>query len=495
MVFAETYLKIPEGECVGQPLRLAYYQELFIYCVFDNDIDTAILSIARRNGKTFVIAVICLALLLSPLSVKNRVIASAAMSREQAALIFRAMAQMIMMSEELSAIAKITPSSKRIVCTLNQSEYYAMSADHNTGYGKSLAVVVLDESGRISAPHNDFVDMLTTSQGSYSDSLFITISTQAPSDGAWLSQQIDDASRSNIKTTVCHVYQADENCKLLDKKQWQKANPALQDNFRSIKDIEKLAQQAQRLPVQENGFRNLILNQRVALERVWLAPQIWKANADKPDFNLFIEKGAHLGLDLSQKNDLTAAVLSMLDDQNNVHVYPFVFTPLSSVVERSRRDRIPYDVWMRDGFLIGVPSEVVDYDYVAQFCREKIEDAGVNILSIQFDDWRINDFQKAAERQGMGQMAEWVNVRQGFKSMTPRIEAMEAALLQNRIKHGAHPLLNLGASGAIATTDPAGGRKLDKSKAIKKIDPLVAMLMSVYPCLSDPESDVSWWVM
>lgn len=497
MVFAETYLKIPEGEQVGEPLRLSLYQEVFIYAVFSGDIDTAILSIARRNGKTFIIAVICLALLLSPLSVKNRVIASAAMSREQAALLFRAMAQMIQMSEELSAITKITPSDKRIICTLNQSEYYAMSADKDTGYGKSLAIVVLDESGRITAPHNDFVDMLATSQGSYSKPLFITISTQAPSDSAWLSQQIDDATRSGISTTVCHVYKADEDCKLLDKKQWIKANPGLSEGFRASNDIKKLAESAHRLPMREAGFRNLILNQRVALERLWLAPQVWKQNSGKPDRNVFLEKGAHLGLDLSQKHDLTAAVLCAVDSESIIHVLPFAFTPLNGIEERSRRDRVPYDTWARNGQLIAAPGDTIDYDFVAAFCRDEIEQAGINIISIQFDDWRISDFRKSADREGMGQCCDWVNVRQGFKSMTPRVEAMETALLQNRVRHGAHPVLNLGASGAIAVSDPTGGRKLDKTKAAKKIDALVAMLMAIYPCLVDDSQgqDISWWIM
>ena len=497
MVFAEEYLRIPEGEHVGKPLKLSLYQEIFIYSLFSPGVDTAILSIARRNGKTFVIAVICLALLLSPLSVKNRVIASAAMSRDQAALIYRAMSQMIALSPELTAITRMTDSTKRIVCTLNQSEYYAMSADRDTGYGKSIAVVVLDESGRITASHNDFVDMLITSQGSYSNPLFITISTQAPSDSAWLSQQIDDAIRSDIKTTVCHVYAADDDCDILDREQWHKANPGIKDGYRSTSDIEKLANAAHRLPNQEAGFRNLILNQRVALDRLWLAPKVWKLNAGAVDRSVFARRAVHIGLDLSQKHDLTAAVIAATDDNGITHVLPFAFTPMDSVEERARRDRVPYDSWIRDGYLIGVPGKTIDYDYVAAFIREEIERNGITLQSIQFDDWRIDDFKKAAAREGMGEGALWVNVRQGYRSMTPRVEAMETALLQGKLRHGGHPVLNLGASSAIVVQDPTGGRKLDKNKAANKIDAIIAMLMAVYPCLVEPEqeTDVSWWVM
>ena len=116
MLFAESFLQIPEGEHVGEPLKLAKFQEAFFYSVFDGqDVRTAVLSIARRNGKTFAIAVVAMAYLIGPLAQTNQVIASAAMSRDQAALVFRAMTQMIQMSDLLSQHLRITPSTKRIV--------------------------------------------------------------------------------------------------------------------------------------------------------------------------------------------------------------------------------------------------------------------------------------------------------------------------------------------------------------------------------------------
>lgn len=51
--FIERYCIIPEGDKVGQPVRLAYFQKLFIIDVYDNPhvTDTALLSIARKNAK------------------------------------------------------------------------------------------------------------------------------------------------------------------------------------------------------------------------------------------------------------------------------------------------------------------------------------------------------------------------------------------------------------------------------------------------------------
>jgi phage terminase large subunit-like protein len=86
----------------------------------------------------------------------------------------------------------------------------------------------------------------------------------------------------------------------------------------------------------------------------------------------------------------------------------------------------------------------------------------------------------AAHRQNFGEDSAWIPVGQGFKDMTPRIENFEALMLSGRLRHGGHPLLNMAAAAAVVTSDPAGGRKLDKSKTTNRIDPLVASVMATF---------------
>jgi phage terminase large subunit-like protein len=45
--------------------------------------------------------------------------------------------------------------------------------------------------------------------------------------------------------------------------------------------------------------------------------------------------------------------------------------------------------------------------------------------------------------------------------------------------HGGHPIMTWNVSNAVVTSDPAGSRKFDKSRAIEKIDGLVALAMAV----------------
>lgn len=482
MKFGETYLRIGEGEHAGEPLRLAKFQEAFIYSLLDNPVHTrmGILSVARRNGKTFITAVLGIAALCGPLSHPNSVIASAALSREQASLIFRAMEQMIRYSPELQKITRVIPSSKRIVCLTNGAEYYALSAEANRNLGKSIKMLILDESGAIADPASDFVSALRTSQGSYSEPYFVTISTQSPSDAAYLSQEIDRAERDNDPATVTHIYRASENCALDDRSAWKEANPAIDEGFRSMEDIEEQAKKAIAIPAQESGFRNLILNQRVSQETLLLAPAVWKANSGEADYQAMIGYGVHLGLDLSLKNDLCVAVAASKDDEGIIHLHPYAFTPMANIEERSRLHRNPYDVWVRQGKLIGVPGSVVSYDWVCQYLRQELTESGILIRSIQFDRWMIESFKAAADRTEFARDAEWVPVGQGYKDASPRVTALETALLENRIRHSGHPIANLAAASCIVDTDPAGGRKINKARSHNKVDYLSAAIMAVY---------------
>ncbi|RLB96615.1 MAG: terminase, partial [Deltaproteobacteria bacterium] len=257
--------------------------------------------------------------------------------------------------------------------------------------------------------------------------------------------------------------------------------------YRSILDIERSAAEAERLPAKQAGFLNLFLNRRVALESLWLAPSIWKENAGKPDLSVFQANGAHIGLDLSMRNDLTAAVLAARDGDDVVHLIPYAFTPLGGIDERTRRDKVPYSQWVRDGIIVAPPGDVLSYDWIAEYLRMECEINEIDILSINFDRWRINDFLAASERKGFAQEAEWNEVGQGYLGISPRVEEFETMLLQRRLRHGSHPVLNLGAASAIVISDPANNRKLDKAKSSQKIDGIVAAIMAVYPLSGNEE--------
>lgn len=483
--FAKDALVFPEGVKVGQPLELDVFQQAFILSAFDETgghISKSMLSMARRGGKTLVMAVICLAyMFLDGLARENTLIRSAAMTREQAGLLYRLMALICDMSPALVDQYRTVPSSKKIVGLALNVEYQSLSRDAKSGHGQAIFTLVIDECGQIDAPNDDFLDMLFSSQGSYEDSKAFMISTQAPSDDAFFSVELDTAQREQPEGVVAHLY-ASSSDELMSKSGWNQANPSLRGGYRSLKDIERNANEALRIPAKASGFLNLFMNRRVARESLWLAPAVWKDNSGEIDWEVFRDKGVYIGLDLSQKTDLTCAVMAAEDDDGVVHVHPFAFTPEVGIRERSAQFKTPFDVWADTGVLIAVPGETVDYEWVAEYLKIHVEDAGIYINSIEFDRWRIDEMRSSSERAGFAVEAVWNEVGQGYQSISPRIEAMETALLKRKIRHGGHPVLNLGAAGAVVMSDPANNRKLVKNrKGGQKIDGIIAMLQAIYP--------------
>jgi phage terminase large subunit-like protein len=467
--FLERHCLTPDGAHVGKPLVLAEFQKQFIRDVYDNPHGTrrAILSVSRKSGKSALLAGLILCHLVGPEAKQNAGLVSGAMSRDQAALVFNLAAKMVQLSPKLSSIVRIVPSGKRLIGLPLNTEYRALAAEGKTAHGLSPVFAVLDETGQVRGPQSDFIDAITTSQGAHAAPLLIVISTQAANDADLLSIWIDDAKASKDPRIVCHVYAAPEGCDLMDEAAWRAANPAL-GVFRSEDDLREQMTQAQRMPSMENSARNLLLNQRISTVSPFISPNVWQSCAGQ--VLPFGDTPVYCGLDLSARTDLTALVITGRI-AGVWHVVPHFWTPEQGLIDRARRDRAPYDVWARQGYLHTTPGATVDFEFVAQDIATLL--SGLNVQAIAYDRWRIDLMKKEFDRIGCD--LPLVNWGQGFKDMAPALDALEAELLNARVAHGGHPVLAMCAANAIVVKDPAGGRKLDKGRASGRIDGLQAM--------------------
>nr|WP_296300994.1 terminase TerL endonuclease subunit [Gilliamella sp.] len=453
-------------------MQLADFQKRFILEIYDNPHGThsAYLSIARKNGKTGLIAGLLLAHLVGPEAVQNSQIVSGAMSREQAAIVFDLAVKIVNLNPELQRIVRVVPSGKRLYGLLCNVEYKALAAEGKTAHGLSPILAILDEVGQIVGPRSDFVDAITTSQGAHKAPLLIAISTQAANDADLFSVWLDDAKNSNDPHIVSHVYSAEKNADVLDEEAWKAANPAL-GLFRSYDDLKRLANAANRMPSEENKFRNLNLNQRVSVVSPFVSRNVWESCSAKPTSEDII---SFAGLDLSQKNDLTAFVVISKTSDGHWNVHPYFWATEVGIHDRSKRDRVPYDVWAKQGYLRTTPRASIDYEYLVKELDEIIQE--YNISAIAFDRYHIDFLIKEFER--INANPPLVKFGQGFKDMTPALSILEDELLNGTIRHGNHPILTMCAANAVVTRDEADNRKFDKHKATGRIDGMQALAMA-----------------
>jgi phage terminase large subunit-like protein len=474
--FAESH-KVPEGHMVGQPLVLMDWQVDWIIATFQPHIRVSLLSVARRGGKTALIAVIVAAGLYGPLVVANSLLLSSSRSKEQASLVYKYIFNMARLSG-YDHLLTFRASVKEIFCPQYGIEYKAVSADGKKQHGKSANILVTDELGQVRGPYDELYETLSSGQGSYLEPKHLIISTRAPNDGDLFNILIDDALTGEDPTTAVAVYAADDDCDLLDEAQWLKANPSLPYGVRDMGDLRRQALQASRIPSKEASFRNLILNQKVDSAASFITAGVWKRGARPVNEELFTNPDIYVygGLDLSARRDITSLVLSVEDPKTgevNIKVYAWI--PEEGLREKAKTDHVPYDVWVAQGYLIAVPGNSIHYDHVAPDIAEIV--AEYDVLEVNFDRWRIDQLQHELDK--IGASVNLVPMGQGYRDFDGAVNETESLLLDELLVHGGNPILTNHISNVVITTDPTNARKMDKGKAINKIDCAVAMAMAI----------------
>ena len=480
IAFIEQVCFVPEGRFVGKKLELFEWQKAEICRIYDNPHGTrrAILSMGRKNAKTTLAACLLLAHLCGPpaRNKPNSQLYSAAQSRDQAAIIFSLAAKMVRMNPELLQAVTIQETAKSLICPELGTRYRALSADATTAYGLSPALVIHDELGQVRGPRSPLYEALETATGAQESPLSIIISTQAPSDVDLLSVLIDDAQAGHDPHTVVSLYTAPMDLDPFDEETIRLANPAL-GTFLSAKEVLAMARNAQRMPAREAEYRNLILNQRVEVSNPFIAPAVWKA-CGGPVGSL---DGVPLygGLDLSEAADLTALVLIGKRD-GKWRVQPTFWLPSEGLSEKSVADRVPYDMWARQGYLQTTPGRSISYEFVASYLRDVFRRYDVRKLA--FDRWNFKHLLPWLLKAGMSEQFvkdHFVEFGQGVQSMSPALRDLEQVLLEGELAHGNHPVLTMCVTNTVIAVDDAGNRKPSKRKSTGRIDGMIALAMAV----------------
>ena len=471
----EKYCRIPE---TGKPVKLHPYQIKVLKGIYDTPTRTAIISFGRKNGKTALCAMIGLLHLAGPEAKANTEIYSAARSREQAGIVFSMMCKMIRLSPELDSVIGIRESAKQLFVPGLGTLYRALSAESSTAYGLNPALNIHDELGQVVGPRDNLFEALETAAGAQPEPLTIIISTQAPTDGDLLSVLIDDAIAGHDPTTKVFLYTAPETADPFSVEAIKKANPAF-NVFMNKTEVLRQSEQARRLPTQEASYRNLILNQRISRDAPFIAPSVWKSNGADPRIEDF-STGVYLGLDLSDRNDLTALVAAARGSDGNISVRCEFFMPKEGIRHKSMQDRVPYDLWASQGFITLTAGKTVGYEFVAN--RIKWWWDAYPVTRLAYDRWHWQYLMPHLREVGFDD--DWKEQYghdhgQGYKDMSPALKTLEIELISGAIRHACNPVLTWNAANSVVDVDPAGNKKLNKKRATGRIDGMIALAMAV----------------
>ena len=438
----------------------------------------------RKNGKTGLCSALALAHLVGPEAEARGQVVAAASDRDQAALIFDEVVAFINDNEAFKARTNIQRHNKLIEDLVTGTKFRTMSSDAGKAHGLSPSLIIVDElaqwghgSGR------DLYNALSTATGARTSPLTLVISTQTSEEHNLMSELIDYGKEVNAGRTIdpafrAHIFEVPLEADPFDESVWPLANPALGD-FRSLPEMQNFAARARRVPSQLATFRTYYLNQRVHLTAPWLPLDAW--DACRVD-TITHDRRIFLGLDMASTTDLCALVTVSSDEQGGYDVTAEFWCPEENIAERSRTDRVPYELWHSQGILQATPGKSIDHSMIEARIHALMAASQVERLSV--DPWNVGDLLRRLERDGV----PVVSVAQTMANLTTPSKALETLILSGKIRHDGNPILRWCVGNAIADVDGNGNVKPSKKRSREKIDGVSALVTALDGALRDAGS-------
>lgn len=479
------FLRHLDGEWAGCAFRLEPFQQFIIGYIFGwkredglRLVRKAYIEIPRKNGKTTISAGIGLYLLIGDKEQGARVYC-AATKREQAKEVHDPASEMVKRSPALSKRLKTYKNNINDPATF--SKFEPLGADKDTMDGLKLSGAIIDE---LHAHKTRGVwDVLVTATGSRRQPLIVAITTAGLGGKPTICREQHDYGERVLQGIVeddsyfFYIATIDEGDKWTDEKVWIKANPGL-GTIKKWDAIREDFKQAKENPAFQNTFRRYHLNEWTQQETRWMDLRRWDATAGIVLPEKLKGRLCYGGLDLANKIDIAALTLlfppPLAEWETGLWECLFFFwVPEEAMAERSLKDKVPYEQWVREGFIKATPGEVISYaqirdDTLALSRRYKFRTFG-------YDPWHAEATAQELEAEGM----EPIEIRPHHRYMSTPTKELMRLVKEKRIRHGGNPVARWMADNLVVIQDKDGNIRPDRDKSSEKIDGMVALIMAL----------------
>lgn len=476
--FIEKFCRQSKGQWSGKPLKLELFQKAFLEALFGFvDKDTgkrkyrkAILFVARKNGKSVLDSGIANYMLTSD-GEGGAEIYSIATKKDQSKIVW----------EESKKMIKKSPSlDKRIRCLVGgiyydatDSSFRALSSDSNSLDGLNSHLVIADEVH--AWKDKNLLDVMYDSMSAREQPLLIETSTMGTVrqnvfdiEYDYASQVIDGVIQDDVLLPV--IYELDDEKEWLNEECWYKSNPAL-GKIKSIKTLREKVERAKNNPIELVNLLCKDFNVRQNTINAWLT---FDDLNNEEIYNEWKDNYCIGGCDLSSTTDLTCATILGIKNKK-IRVKQMYWIPRNMLEKKVIEDKIPYDKWLKAGWLRLSGDTKIDYHDVTKWYLEEVQNNDLRPLWIGYDSWNANYWKIDMEENGF----DMVEVRQGYKTESAPLKQMKADLIDKKINYNNNPILKWNLSNVVVKVDDNENIMLSKEKARQRIDG-AASLMDAY---------------
>lgn len=521
--FFPNHLVFTEGEWAGRPFVLEEWEEqdivrpLFGWKRADGTrrFRRCFVWIARKNGKTELAAGIALLILVGDAEMGGQVF-SIASEEAQAKIVFTKASNMAVRTPVLAQ--KLECLGKVIYCPELNGSFRPLSGKPKGKHGLNMSGLVGDEIHEW--PTGELYTFVHDSSAARRQPLEFLISTagQKGTHGEEVFNECQAIQAGDLDDpeTMVVIYAPGEDDDWTKEETWRKANP----NFGKSVKIEPFMadfKRARQLPRLENDFKRYRLNIWTDQAVRWLpmdsvddegrrfgwdhcaGPIAW----NDPQYEArLLGKRCFGGLDLSSTQDLSALIwwFPVQDGLDVPVALCRAYKPADLVKEHAKRDRLPYERWIKEGALFTTPGNVVDYGFiekrvladatkfrVAYYGQSKREsDEG----GLAIDRFNATGTAVRLEAEGI----PVVLFGQGFVSLSAPSKELERLVMANGFHHGGHPLFRRHAQAVAVVSDDAENIKPTKAKSNGRIDCIAAQVNAIGIAIAAPAAEKkSFW--
>lgn len=470
-----------EGVLAGQKVELVPFQlfigaNLFGFKKKSNNarrFRKVYIQLARKNAKSQFLAII--ASYITFLGDEKQRAYIAGWQKEQSDEVYSAVRDGIMSSELLHGRWKESYGQIKIV--KNSSVIVPLSREtRKTGDGKNPSVGIVDEYHAHKT--SEIYDVLESGMVARKEPLMVVITTAGfdLASPCFIEYQYvsrildpdDDVENDDYFIVICELDEGDD---IKDESNWIKANPIVATYPEGLESLRSGLKVALDVPEKMRGFLTKNMNIWVDMKiDGYMSAKKWREC--KVDAFDITGRDVYIGIDLSKKIDLTSAGF-IFPYENGYHVQQHSFMPEESLTARKNSDKVPYDLWIKEGWLETTPGAVVDYTFVEKWILDFVEKYNLKPIMLCYDPYEATQFVQSMQNNYGYTIVE---IRQGFPTLSEPTKEFREEVYKQRITHLGDKVLSWAVGNAIEDIDANENIKLSKKKSIERIDPIAAVL-------------------
>ena len=473
--FAQKYCRQSKGKWNGKLLKLELFQKAMLeaaYGFVDKDTKKrkykkVLFLVARKNGKSVLDSAIATYMLTRDGEGGSEVY-SVATKKEQAKIVWDEAKRMIKKSPDLNAVIRCLIGG--IYYDKNDSFFRALASDSNSLDGLNSHLVIADEVH--AWKDKNLLDVMYDSMSAREQPLFLETSTMGTIRQNVFDYEYDYGSQVidgtiEDETILPIIYELDDEKEWTNEEAWYKANPAL-GVIKSIKNLRDKVERAKANPIELVNLLCKDFNVRQNSINAWLTFEDLNNEEIYTDWKDCYCIG---GADLSSTTDLTCATILGVVNKK-IRVKQMYWIPTNYLEKKVTEDKIPYDKWLKSGYLRLSGDSKIDYHDITKWFLEEVQNNDLRPLWIGYDSWNAEFWKQEMIENGF----DMVEVRQGYKTESAPLKQMKADLMDKKINYNNNPILKWNLSNVAIKQDDNENIMITKEKSRQRIDGVASLM-------------------